>query len=154
MGFQLTSTAFNAGQPIPASYTCDGQDHSPPLQWGDPPAGTQSFALIVDAPDAPAGAWVHWVLFNLPAQTRSLPAAVVPAQAERADGSRQGQNSWRRIGYGGPCPPRGIHRYVFKLYALDTALDLAAGATQAQVVRALAGHILGQTELTGTYRRR
>jgi Raf kinase inhibitor-like YbhB/YbcL family protein len=152
MAFQLTSTAFKHGETIPRKYSCDGQDISPPLAWGDPPQGTQSFALIMDDPDAPAGVWVHWVLYNLPAGSRGLPEAV-PPDAQLADGSRQGKNSWGRVGYGGPCPPRGTHRYFFKLYALDRALDLAAGATKEQLLKAMEGHILAQTELMGKYTR-
>ena len=152
MPFELTSTAFAPGEPIPQKYTCDGEDISPPLQWSDPPQGTQSFALIADDPDAPLGTWVHWVLYNLPAETRALPEAV-PPQAELPDGSRHGQNSWRRLDYGGPCPPSGTHRYFFKLYALDTVLDLKAGANKKQVLKAMEGHILAQTELMGVYSR-
>ena len=152
MPSELTSTAFAPGEPIPQKYTCDGEDISPPLQWSDPPQGTQSFALIADDPDAPVGTWVHWVLFNLPAQARSLPEAV-PSDAELADGSRHGKNGWGRLDYGGPCPPRGTHRYVFKLYALDTTLDLKAGANKKQVLQAMEGHILTQAELMGVYSR-
>lgn len=153
MAFQIMSSAFSPGGVIPEKYTCDGQDLSPPLQWADPPVGTRSLALISDDPDAPAGTWVHWVLFNLPAGTRSLPEAV-PADAELPDGSRHGQNSWKRLGYGGPCPPSGTHRYFFKLYALDTILDIKSGTTKQQLLKAMEGHILGQTELMGLYSRR
>jgi len=153
MAFELTSTAFVEGEPIPSKYTCDGEDISPPLQWRDPPEGTRSFALIVDDPDAPIGTWVHWVLYNLPAGTRNL-AEAIPPDAELSDGSRHGNSSWRRLGYGGPCPPRGTHRYFFKLYALDTVLDLKAGANKKKLLRAMEGHILSQTELMGVYSRR
>jgi len=153
MPFALTSTAFAPGEPIPQKYTCDGEDISPPLQWSDPPQGTQSFALICDDPDAPVGTWVHWVLYNLPAETRALPEAI-PPDAELPDGSRHGRNSWRRLDYGGPCPPSGTHRYFFKLYALDTMLDLKAGAGKKQLLRAMEGHILAQTEVMGVYSRR
>ena len=152
MPFALTSTAFGPSAPIPRHYTCDGRNVSPPLQWHDPPSGTKSFALIMDDPDAPGGVWVHWVLYNLPPDARALPEAV-PPDATRPDGSRQGLNSWPQLGYGGPCPPSGTHRYVFKLYALDTMLDLAAGANKAQLLKAMAGHILAQAELIGTYAR-
>jgi Raf kinase inhibitor-like YbhB/YbcL family protein len=150
---ELTSTAFAPGEPIPRKYACDGEDISPPLQWSDPPQGTQSFALIADDPDAPVGTWVHWVLYNLPAETGLLPEAI-PPDADLSDGSQHGKNSWRRLGYGGPCPPSGTHRYFFKLYALDTVLDLAAGASKKQVLQAMEGHILAQTELMGIYTRK
>jgi Raf kinase inhibitor-like YbhB/YbcL family protein len=150
--FELTSTAFAPGEPIPTKYSCDGEDISPPLQWSDPPQGTQSLALIADDPDAPVGTWVHWVLFNLPAEARSLLEAV-PPDAERPDGSRHGENGWGRLDYGGPCPPSGTHRYFFKLYALDTMLDLDAGAGKKQVLQAMEGHILTETELMGVYSR-
>jgi Raf kinase inhibitor-like YbhB/YbcL family protein len=153
MAFQLTSSAFGQGAPIPRQYTCDGKDTSPPLQWSEPPAGTRSFALICDDPDAPAGTWVHWVLYNMPSATRSLPEAV-PARAELTDGSRHGQNSWRRLDYGGPCPPSGTHRYFFKLYALDKVLDIKSGANKQQLLKAMEGHTLGQAELMGMYSRK
>lgn len=153
MAFELTSSAFAQGATIPVKYTCDGDDVSPPLAWVDPPPGTQSLALINDDPDAPAGTWDHWILYNLPAGARSLPEAV-SSEAELADGSRSGQNSWRRLGYGGPCPPGGTHRYFFKLYALDTALDLAPGANKKQLLQAMEGHVLGQAELMGVYKRK
>ena len=152
MPFELTSTAFTPGEPIPRKYTCDGEDISPPLRWSDPPQNTRSFALIADDPDAPMGTWVHWVLYNLPAETRTLPEAV-PPDADLPDGSRHGKNGWPRLGYGGPCPPSGTHRYFFKLYALDTVLELAAGASKKQLLRAMEGHILGQAELMGLYTR-
>jgi Raf kinase inhibitor-like YbhB/YbcL family protein len=152
MSFELTSTAFAPGDSIPGKYTCDGEDISPPLQWSDPPQGTRSFALIADDPDAPVGTWVHWVLYNLPAEARTLSEAV-PSDADLSDGSRNGQNGWRRLGYGGPCPPSGTHRYFFKLYALDTLLDLAVGANNKQLLGAMEGHILAQAELMGVYTR-
>ena len=152
MAFEVTSSAFVQGEPIPVKYTCDGDDISPPLAWGDPQEGVRSFALINDDPDAPVGTWVHWVLFNLPADARSLPERV-PPDAELPDGSRHGQNSWRRLGYGGPCPPSGTHRYFFKLYALDTALELDTGADKKQVLEAMEGHILAEAELVGVYSR-
>jgi Raf kinase inhibitor-like YbhB/YbcL family protein len=148
MAFELTSPAFAPGQPIPAKYTCDGQDISPPLQWHDAPQGTQSFALIMDDPDAPAGDWVHWLLFNLPADLRQL-----PENAALPHGSQEGKNSWGRFEYGGPCPPRGTHRYFFKLYALNTTLDRAAGNSKAQLLKAMARQTLAQAELMGIYTR-
>lgn len=150
---KLTSTAFAPGQPIPAKYTCDGEDISPPLDWQDPPEKAKSFALIVDDPDAPAGTWVHWVLYNLPAESRNLPQAV-PPDAAMADGGKNGKNSWKRLGYGGPCPPGGTHRYFFKLYALDTVLELDDGPGKDQLAQAMEGHILAQTDLMGTYARK
>ncbi len=152
MDIQFTSSAFSAGQAIPGKYTCDGEDVSPALAWGEPPQGTQSFALIMDDPDAPAGTWTHWVLFNVPASARSL-AEAVPTQGELADGSRQGNNSSRGVGYEGPCPPGGTHRYFFRLYALDTVLGLKAGISAAQLREAMEGHILAEGELMGTYSR-
>jgi len=152
MGFILSSTVFAEGNPIPQKYSCDGDDISPPMQWTDPPEGTMSFALIADDPDAPVGTWVHWVLYNLPANINSLPEAF-PSDADLADGSKNGENSWRRLGYGGPCPPSGTHRYFFKLYALDLILDMTAGATKEQLLQAMEGHILAETELMGTYTR-
>lgn len=146
----LTSPAFAQGATIPRQYTCDGKDISPALQWGEPPEKTQSFALIMDDPDAPMGTWVHWVLYNLPATARSLPEGVPPA-ADLADGSHHGRNSWKRLGYGGPCPPSGTHRYFFKLYALDAKLNLASGATKEELLKAMEGHILAQAELMGRY---
>lgn len=153
MTFQMTSAAFAQGGVIPRQYTCDGQDISPPLQWAEPPTGRRSFALIGDDPDAPAGTWVHWVLYNLPASARSLPEAL-PATAELPDGSRHGQNSWRRLDYGGPCPPSGTHRYFFRLYALNSVLDIKSGANKQQLLKAMEGHILGQAELMGMYSRK
>lgn len=152
MGLGLTSAAFNEGGSIPSQYTCDGQDASPPLSWTEPPAGTQSFALISDDPDAPGKTWVHWVVYHLPPSARELPEAV---RAEKAlpDGTRQGMTDFGRIGYGGPCPPSGTHRYFFTLYALDTMLPLAAGATKRQLEEAMRGHVLAQAQLMGTYRR-
>lgn len=152
MPFELTSEAFAQGESIPRKYSCDGDDISPPLSWSDPPEGTESFALICDDPDAPVGTWVHWVVFNIPAEKRALQENI-PAQDRLSDGSLHGRNSWRRRDYGGPCPPRGTHRYFFKLYALDTMLDLEAGAKKKQVLRAMEGHVLAQAELMGTYSR-
>jgi Raf kinase inhibitor-like YbhB/YbcL family protein len=149
MKIELTSTAFREGDTIPKQYTGDGKDVSPPLQWGEPPAGTKSFALICDDPDAPRGTWVHWVLFNLPAEQRELTEGA-PAEG----GARQGKNDFGNLGYGGPAPPPGKpHRYFFKLYALDRLLDVAAGATKEQVVAALQGHVLAEGQMMGRYGR-
>jgi Raf kinase inhibitor-like YbhB/YbcL family protein len=148
----LNSSAFQGGR-IPAAYTCDGANTSPGLTWTAPPSATRTFALVVTDPDAPAGTWVHWVLYNLPAATRSLPEAV-PTQDQLSDGTRQGRNDFGKIGYGGPCPPgHSEHRYVFDLYAVDTVLGLSAGATRQQVEDALKGHILARGELVGRYNR-
>jgi len=149
----LSSTAFQDGEKIPAKYACDGQDVSPPLAWSEPPQGTQAFALIMDDPDAPGRVFTHWVLFNLPADSRQLSEAI-PAEAQLTNGALQGKNDFRKSGYGGPCPPPGHpHRYQFTLYALDQPLDLEAGASKKQLLSAMQGHILAQVLLTGTYQR-
>ena len=153
----LTCGAFAAGAAIPSRHTCDGADLSPALGWTGAPAGTASWALIADDPDAPGGTWAHWVLFNLPASTAALPEGV--AKTERPElpggsGALQGRNDFRRIGYGGPCPPPGrAHRYFFRLYALNAALPLKAGATRQEVDGAMRGHVLAETSLMGTYAR-
>lgn len=150
---KLTSPAFKEGEQIPRQYTCEGKDVSPPLQWEHAPEGTRSFALICDDPDAPVGTWVHWVIWNIPGKLNELPEGVV-AKEQLADGTRQGKNDFRRIGYGGPCPPRGpAHRYFFKLYALNTVLDLRAGASKKDLLKAMEGHILAEAQLMGTYKR-
>ena len=150
---KLTSSAFQHDGMIQGKFTCDGADVSPALRWGDPPSGTQSFALIMDDPDAPGRTWVHWVLYDLPAQARELPEGV-PKQDKLPNGAVQGNNDFPKIGYGGPCPPRGpAHRYFFKLYALDAKTGLKAGATKAELERAMKGHILAQAELVGRYKR-
>jgi hypothetical protein len=138
---------------IPAKHTCDGPDVSPSLTWSDPPAGTKSLALISDDPDAPVGTWVHWVMWNIPADTRALEESV-PKKESLPNGTKQGTTDFRRIGYGGPCPPSGTHRYFFKLYALDTTLNLPASTTKKDLEKAMQGHILAQAELMGKYRRR
>jgi Raf kinase inhibitor-like YbhB/YbcL family protein len=152
MTFQLTSIAFAEGIMIPSVYTCTGRNISPPLGWEQRPAGTQSFALVVDDPDAPGGTWTHWVMYAIPVTASSLPENV-PPDAVRPDGSKQGKNSWGKLGYGGPCPPSGTHRYFFRLYALDASLDLPAGANAGQLDQAMQGHVLGYAELMGTYRK-
>lgn len=151
MALQLTTSAFPAGGTIPKKFTCDGTDVSPALSWTDAPAGTQSFALIVDDPDAPGRVWVHWVLYNLPGATQKLQEGV-GKDPELADGSRQGRNDFGKLGYNGPCPPRGpAHRYFFKLYALDSKLELKPGSTKSDVERAMKNHVLAQTELMGSF---
>ena len=153
MTFELTSSEFQDGQKIPATYTADGADHSPPLAWAAQPAGTVSLALICDDPDAPRGTWVHWVLFDLRGDAHELPEHT-PPDATLANGAQQGKNDFGKLGYGGPAPPPGkAHRYFFKLYALDANLKLPAGATKDQVVKAMQGHVLGEARLLGKYQR-
>lgn len=147
---QITSGAFAQGQPIPEKFTCIGENISPMLSWGEPSAGTQSFALIMDDPDAPNGTWVHWVLFNIPVSVRGLPEAF-PSDTTLPDGSMSGNSSFGGPGYGGPCPPSGTHRYFFKLYALDEMLAIAPGATKGELEKAMVGHILAEGELMGTF---
>lgn len=147
----LTSTAFTEGRAIPRRYTCEGQDEAPPLAWTGAPAGTKSFALIVDDPDAPdpkapKRTWVHWVLYDMPATAAGLPeGGALPT------GTRQGRNDWGRTGYGGPCPPVGRHRYFHKLYALDTLLGDLGQPARADVETAMNGHVLAESRLIGTY---
>jgi Raf kinase inhibitor-like YbhB/YbcL family protein len=148
----LYSSEFLTGTSIPFKYTCDGENLSPPLTWEDPPPGTQSFALIVSDPDAPNGTFTHWVLYNLPADLRRLPESI-PNQHTLPNGSRQGKNDFEQIGFGGPCPPNGNHRYFFKLHALDRSLDLAPGASSEDVLQAMDGHVLDAAELMGLYGR-
>ncbi len=157
MALTIRSPAFEPNGEIPARYTCDGQDVSPPLEWSGVPEGTRSLALIVDDPDAPDPAaprmvWVHWVLYNIPPDARGLPEGVGPA--DLPPGTRQGLNDWKRTGYGGPCPPIGRHRYFFKLYALGEELPDLGTPTKAQLLKAMEGRILAQAELVGTYQRR
>ncbi len=152
MAFQITTTAFRDSSSIPRKFTCDGPDDSPALSWSDPPAGTKSLAIIVDDPDAPAGIWVHWVLYDLPAETRKLPEGVA-RDRELPNGALQGRNDFGKIGYNGPCPPRGFeHRYFFRLYALDSRTGLKAGATKSELERAMKGRILAQAQLIGKYK--
>ena len=153
MSITLRSSDFSNGGDIAKEFTCSGEDRSPALEWSEAPGGTKSFALIADDPDAPAGAWVHWVIFNIPGSARSLQGGIEKTE-QLADGTRQGHNDFRKIGYNGPCPPPGkAHRYFFKLYALDSELKLAPGATRSDVEKAMTGHILGHTEWMGRYRR-
>ena len=144
----ITSPAFLPGGMIPSKYTCDGADVSPPLLIGNIPENTRSLALIVDDPDAPVGTWVHWVVWNIVANTREIPENSVPP------GALQGTNDFRKQEYGGPCPPSGTHRYFFKLYALDALLSAQEGATKARIEEAMKGHVLAQAELIGLYRRK
>lgn len=155
--FQLVSGAFHSGSAIPAQYTCEGAGTSPPLSWRNPPEGTRSFALIADDPDAPTKTFVHWVLFNLPTDRDTLPPDL--DAEDHFDGADpkpvEGVNDYGDLGYGPPCPPPGdgVHRYFFRLYALDTILDLGEGATKQQLTDAMAGHILGEDDLIGTFER-
>jgi Raf kinase inhibitor-like YbhB/YbcL family protein len=152
MGMKISSSAFNDGAAIPAKYTCDGENISPPLTWSGLPDGTQSLALIVDDPDAPGGTWVHWVIYNLPPDMNGL-TQNVPVDAVLHDHGRQGSNDFRKHGYGGPCPPNGTHRYFFKLYALDAMLPLEGDVTKERLLQAMTHHILTEVELVGTYER-
>jgi Raf kinase inhibitor-like YbhB/YbcL family protein len=156
MTFELTSTAFRNMGAIPALYTCEGKDTSPPLTWKNLPKGTKSLVLIVDDPDAPDPAapkitWVHWVLYNIPPETTALAEGAGNRPAEA--GMQEGFSSWNRGGYGGPCPPIGTHRYFFKLYALDTVLADLLSPLKADVEAAMQGHIIGKAELIGTYKK-
>ncbi len=152
MQLEIKSTAFKEGGPIPKKYTCDGTDISPPLLWTQPPEGTKSLVLICDDPDAPMGTWVHWVLYGLSPDTLELPEDV-PDKKEVLGGAKQGTNDFRRIGYGGPCPPGGTHRYYFKLYAIDSEPDLSSGATKKEVLESIEGHVLAEGQLMGRYSR-
>ena len=149
---QITSSAFTEGGMIPAKYTCDGQDISPPLEWENAPTVTKSFAIISDDPDAPVGIWVHWVIYNIPPTIKELPENLPPHKIIE-NGAQQGTNDFRKIGYGGPCPPRGAHRYYFKLYALDKVLDSEPGLTKTQLLKAMEEHVLAQGQLMGRYQR-
>ncbi len=152
MAMRIESPAFSDGGAIPKQHTCDGTDSSPALAWSGVPAGAKSLALICDDPDAPAGVWVHWVLFDLPPGAAGVPEKVA-ATPKLAGGGIQGKNDFGKIGYGGPCPPSGTHRYQFKLYALDAYVALAPGATKAQLLTAMKGHVLAEAKLTGKYAR-
>jgi Raf kinase inhibitor-like YbhB/YbcL family protein len=155
MALRLVSAAFPHGGAIPAQYTCEDADRSPPLEWSGIPNGTKSLALIVDDPDAPDPAaprmtWVHWILYNIPPATSGLPEAVAALPV----GTREGINDWKRTGYGGPCPPIGRHRYFHKLYALDAVLPNLGTPSKTRLEEAMQGHILARAELVGTYQKR
>ena len=152
MKLEIRSTAFEEGGSIPRKYTCDGPDISPPLSWTQPPEGTKSLVLICDDPDAPMGTWVHWVLYGLSPDTLELPEDI-PDKKEVMGGARQGTNDFHRIGYGGPCPPGGTHRYYFKLYAIDSEPGLNSGATKKEVLTNIEGHVLAEGQLMGRYSR-
>lgn len=151
MEIKVISSAFEHEGMIPMKYTCDGEDISPPLKWEGIPENAKSIALICDDPDAPMGTWVHWVLYDLPADIRELPEGI-PTNEVLENGAKQGKNSWGKIGYGGPCPPSGTHRYFFKIYVLDTILNLKPGATKEELLKAMEGHIITRGELMGKYK--
>ncbi len=156
MTIKITSTVFEEGGSIPPRYTCVNADISPPLEWNITEVSLPSdgsIALICDDPDAPSGTWVHWVIFNLPPETISLPEMVMPRE-ELENGAMQGSNSWGNIGYSGPCPPSGTHRYYFKIYALDTKLDLTPGVTNEELLKAMEGHLIDKGQIMGTYTRK
>jgi len=153
MTIEVRSSAFEDGDAIPTRYTCDGLDASPPLSWGSVPDETQSLALIAEDPDAPRGTFVHWVIYNLPPDTRRLPEDI-PNQPTLPSGAVQGVNGAGGVGYMGPCPPSGTHRYSFNVYALDTGLDLGGSARKGDLMRAMEGHVIIEGRLMGTYQRR
>ena len=153
MTIMVTSPAFVSMQTVPQKYTCDGEDLSPPLSWSNVPNNAKSIVLISDDPDAPAGDWVHWVCYDIPSNIGSLPEAV-PASDTLACGGRQGKTDFGKVGYGGPCPPGGTHRYFFKVYALDVMLTLPSGKTKKEIVKAIKGHVVASGELVGTYTRK
>lgn len=152
MAITITSPAFDEGGMIPRKYTCDDKDISPPLKVDGVPDGAQSLALISDDPDAPMGTWVHWVLYNVPPDTKELPENM-PSDEEMPSGARHGVTDFKNFGYGGPCPPSGTHRYFFKIYALDTTLDLSGRINKADLEAAMKGHILAEGQLMGKYAR-
>jgi len=152
MDLEVRSSAFKYGGYIPSKYTCDSENISPQLSWSKGPNGTKSYAIIADDPDAPMGTWVHWVIYNIPEDVTNLPEAL--SDDKKLDfGALQGKNDFKKIGYGGPCPPGGTHRYYFKVYALDTILNVEPGLTKRQLLKAMEGHILAKGELMGKYSR-
>ena len=153
MAFMLSSPAFEPNKPIPKQYSCEGRDVSPPLRWSDLPDNAKVVALICDDPDAPAGTWVHWVVYDVPADTKELREGV-PADETLAGGAHQGVNDFKKVGYSGPCPPPGKpHRYFFKLYALDAPTGLEPRATKDKLLKAVKGHVVGEAQLIGTFQR-
>ena len=154
MSFTLKSTAFTNGGEIPRKYTCNGENVSPALSWSEAPSHARTLVLIADDPDAPAGTWTHWILWNIPANATSLPEALPPSQESLTNGARQGKNDFGRIGYGGPCPPPGRpHRYFFRLYALGATLDLKPGAGRSELESAMNAHVLASAEWMGLFKR-
>ena len=148
----ITSPAFREGEKIPSEHTCDGADRSPPIEWSGVPANAQSLVLIADDPDAPGGDWVHWLVYDLPPSLTQLPAGI-PEGGRLSVGGSQGRTGFGAVGYGGPCPPSGTHRYFFKVYALDAMLQLAPGATKKELLQAMKGHVLAEGQLMGKYAR-
>jgi len=153
MTIKLESPTFEEGGMIPSKYTADGESISPPLKWASVPEGTKSFALVSDDPDAPMGTWVHWVMWNIPADARQL-AENIPPDENLPNGSRQGITDFGTYGYGGPAPPSGTHRYYFKIFALDTKLDLPGSSRKADLLKAIEGHVIAEGQLIGKYKRR
>jgi Raf kinase inhibitor-like YbhB/YbcL family protein len=153
MELTITSSAFSQGGEIPSKHTCDGADISPPLSWKGAPSNAKSFALICDDPDAPMGTWVHWVVYNIPASMFEL-GENITSPGLSANGALEGMNDFRKTSWGGPCPPGGVHRYFFKLYALDVMLDLNRGSNKAQLMSAMKGHVLAEGQLMGRYSRK
>lgn len=149
---QITSPAFKDGELMPPKYTCDGEDISPPLEWSGVPENAKSIVIICDDPDAPMGTWVHWVIYDIPPSLRSLQEGV-PTERTLQNGAKQGKNDFGNIGYGGPCPPSGTHRYFFKIYALDVQLNLPPGMTKKEIEKAMAGHVLASGQIIGKYKR-
>lgn len=154
MSFAIKSAAFANGGEIPRKFTCSGENVSPAMNWSDVPPKANSLALIVDDPDAPAGTWTHWIIWNIPAHVPSLPEGVPPMKETLPNGAHQGRNDFGRIGYGGPCPPPGRpHHYYFRLYALGAVLDIKSGAGRSELDTAMRSHVLGQAEWTGLFKR-
>ncbi len=149
---KIISSAFDESAMIPEKYTCDDIDISPPLKWSSVPEGTKTFAIICDDPDAPMGTWVHWIIYNLLAIINELSENVPPLEI-LLNGAKQGRNDFGKIGYGGPCPPGGTHRYYFKIYALSEELNIEAGITKSELLKAMEGHILLEGQLMGRYKR-
>lgn len=150
----IESPAFKYGEFIPVKYTCEGKDISPPLAWKNIPEGTKGVVLICDDPDAPGGTWVHWVIYNIPPDLKELKEGI-PPEKELRNGIMQGRNSWDRIGYGGPCPPpgHGVHRYFFKIYAIDKVLEFSPGMTKEEILKIIKGHIIAEGKLMGKFKR-
>ena len=153
MTIELRSSAFENGKAIPVKHSCDGEDVSPPLEWSGVPKEAKSIALICDDPDAPGGIWVHWVLYGIPPGVAGIEESI-PSKGKVIGRARHGQNDFRRLGYGGPCPPKGkAHRYFFKIYALDEELELQAGASKKDLLKVMQGHVMAEGQLVGTYQR-